>query len=114
VGLIRAGDSLSLYLDGSHLGTADNVNLTSFENAANSVLAFGAAKWMRLASQRTRVLDGLIDQIEIYDHALSQPEIEGRYRAFVPEPSTTLLFTLIALGLCSWPAPLWRRIADVG
>jgi hypothetical protein len=113
VGLVRAGASLSLYLDGSHLGTADNVNLTSFENAANSVLVFGAAKWMRLASQRTRVLDGLIDQIEIYDHALSQPEIEERYRAFVPEPNTMMLFTLGGLGLCSWPVPLWRRLRNV-
>jgi hypothetical protein len=47
---------------------------------------------MAQAYQRTRVLDGLIDQIEVYDQALTTTEIGSRYQAFaVPEPSTAMM-----------------------
>jgi hypothetical protein len=41
--------------------------------------------------------DGLIDEVRIYDHALSESEVLGLYQ--IPEPSTTALLVLAA-GSC--------------
>jgi hypothetical protein len=52
-----------------------------------------------------RFFQGLIDEVAVYDRALSSAEIANLYlMASVPEPSTVLL---VSLGLCV--APLWRR-----
>jgi hypothetical protein len=92
--LTRDGSTFSLFLDGQHLGTDTSVSLNSFNSSSNSVIVFGAAKWMRLAYMRARVLDGLIDQIEVYDVALSEDAILDRYDAFaVPEPSSLVLLS---------------------
>jgi hypothetical protein len=94
VGLVRNGSSLDLYLDGSLVGSDSAVSIQAFNSSANSVAIFGAAKWMRLDFMRTRVLDGLIDQIEIFNHAMSSAEVNARYAAVVPEQSAGILLVI--------------------
>ena len=104
LGLVRHGTEFQLYLDGSLLGTDSSVAVNSFAEPTNTVVVFGAAKWMRLPNMRTRVFDGLVDQIEIYGENLSASEIEARYLAFaapaVPEPNS-LLLAVVAV-CCGW------------
>ena len=46
-------------------------------------------------------IDGLIDDVYIYDRALSASEVQTLFSS-VPEPSTTLLFTLGFIGMSSF------------
>ena len=51
-----------------------------------------------------RPYDGLLDEVAIYDHALSAGEVSTIYTNGIPEPSSLLL-----LGLAALPALRWRR-----
>lgn len=87
IGLTFDGTSLALYLDGQLAGNDNAVSLGSLTASGNSVIVFGGIKTSSASSQRTRMLDGLLDQIEIYDRALLPGEVQGRYEAFaVPDP----------------------------
>ena len=71
--------------------------------ANNSPIVFGATTWMRLPHFRERIHDGLIDQIEVYDTALTDAAIAARYDAFVPEPSTLVIATAGIVGAATRP-----------
>ena len=85
------------------MDTDTSVSMNSFDKSGNSVIVFGAAKWMRKDHHRLRVHDGLLDQIEIYDQALTESEVAARYNAFaatVPEPTSVILWCqLVAFGI---------------
>lgn len=58
--------------------------------------------------------DGIIDEVAIYDSALSWEQIQLHYSAAVPEPGG-LLLAMFGLGICSAVRPRWRRRPnDVG
>lgn len=87
VALVNSASTLSLYLDGQQLGGSGSAALNSLGDSSNTFIVFGSAKWMANATGRARVLDGMVDQVEIYDQALTPQQIEDRYTAFVPEPA---------------------------
>jgi len=61
---------------------------------------FGGIKHPYNLSRRSRMLDGLIDQIEIYNDALPQSDIRARYDAIaIPEPSTLALLCMGTIGM---------------
>ncbi|MEQ8667656.1 MAG: LamG domain-containing protein [Pirellulales bacterium] len=100
VGIVKNGSAMSIYMDGSLIGSDSSVSLNSFDRTGNSVIVFGAGKWMRLPEFRQRVFDGMIDQIEVYDSDLTAHEVADRYQAFaVPEPSSLVLGLCAACGL---------------
>jgi hypothetical protein len=105
IGLVRSGTSLSLYFDGQPLGTDSDVTLNSLANPANSMIVFGGIKSTSNAANRARVLDGMIDQIEIYDSALTRADLQAQFAA-VPEAST---FSLVVA--CIGMATLRKIVA---
>lgn len=111
VGLVRSGTGFDLYLDGELIGSDASTNLTSLGVSANSFIVFGGIKSTGTQGGRDRILDGLIDQIEIYDYALDQAEIRDRLDAVtVPEPASLALWTCGIFGLLA--ARQFRRKRD--
>jgi len=107
VGMVREGTSFSLFLDGDLLGTDAETDINSLDVVDNSVIVFGGLKQIYNESRRSRMLDGLLDQIEIYNVALSESEIRDRYEVMaVPEPST---FFLLCAGTLAMLACARRR-----
>jgi len=86
------------YINGVLANTADtgadnvNVNTTTTSSTASSALH---SVWFGGRNQTGNLgsFDGLIDEVRIYDHALTQSEVTALYA--IPEPSTGL--ALVAL-----------------
>jgi hypothetical protein len=98
---------MTLYLDGQRLGTANAVAVNSLALASNSFIVFGAAKFMDTPTARARILDGMVDQVEMYDQALTPSQALERYQAFaVPEPSG------VFIGACAVGMLVLRRHAQ--
>lgn len=102
------GSSMTFYLgqdDGSHTLPALASNTTSGSgNILNSTgdLWIGADPFH--PGDAERMFDGAIDDVRIYNRALTASEINAVYT--VPEPSTLTIFAIG--GLCSL-AYAWRR-----
>lgn len=80
---------VSLYVNGAPAGSsATSTPLARWALAAGSILADGTV---------TDPLTGMIDELVIYDRALSPTEIAAHFSA-VPEPSSALACALLLLG----------------
>lgn len=88
------GSDYAFYVNGSSVGTASDA--TSIPNAA-AFLNLGQTEGIGY-------LDGLLDEVQIYNRALSSDEIASL--AAVPEPSTLFL---AGAGLVGLGANAWRR-----
>jgi hypothetical protein len=77
--ITRTGNTYTFYADGSSLGT--QVDTRAIPNAA-AALTFGQ-------SENTGFLDGRLDEIQIYNEALSAAQVDQL--STVPEPATLLL-----------------------
>jgi len=87
----QVNNETTLYIDGSKLGTAD------YRHDGGNLFRVGAGKY-----DRGYAWDGTIDDVSVYDHALSQAEVSALYSATdVPEPSTLAIFALGMMGLAS-------------
>ena len=85
VALTRSADTYTFYADGASKGSVEDAR--SLPNA-NAPLTFGTA-------ENLGYLNGRLDDLRIYDTALSENEIAALY----PEPSSILMLTLACLGL---------------
>ena len=100
VALVREGNTVHGYLNGSYYGsdTASGTysgptpTLAAIGNRYNSV----AGGWY--VNGDTYKWDGAIDELLVYDRALSATEVQTLYSP-VPEPTTALLVGLGLLGL---------------
>lgn len=96
VAVVSADPSLAtkvgLYLDGSYLGS---VSSRGFQDIGNSYqIGSFFTEWGWEYSK------GMIDDINVFDHALSDDEIQRLYRsASIPEPATAVSLLLGVIGL---------------
>jgi hypothetical protein len=72
------------YVDGTLMQT--RANQTSFHSANNGTVTVG---WDTAGNGRR--FNGTLDEVAIYDYALSAGQIQALYGAAIPEPSTVLL-----------------------
>jgi hypothetical protein len=89
----QSSNSTSLYIDGDLFGTA------GYRNASGSNFQVGAAP-----ASRAWGWDGKIDEVYIYDTALSSSDVSSLYTTGsvqVPEPTTLAIFALGMMGLAS-------------
>ena len=83
-----ADSSLRVYIDGV-LQTRDGGN----NNNSGQALVTGDGFWIASETTHIRGFNGVIDEVRVYDHALSQSEVTDL--ASVPEPGS---FALLGLG----------------
>jgi sialidase-1 len=91
--ITREGTLFSFYLDGGLLGTDNNSGAIP---DPNTTFQMGTAE----SGHPERILRGALDEVRLYDNALSAPQISQ----LVPEPSVATLFGL-GLGMLG----AWRR-----
>lgn len=95
---VREGTGFSLYADGQLVGNDPDVAINSLSAPGNSVIVFGGVKSLSNSANRVRLLDGLIDNVSIYNHALTGAEIAAQYQAIaVPEASSLSLAAIAAV-----------------
>jgi hypothetical protein len=100
---------VTLYLDGGLAtvgNTSSGVGVNPFTFAANDVSSPGEIGHVgaNLATDQTAsasFLEGMIDDLAFYDHALSPAEVVDIFQNGVPEPSTCVLLAFGILGLGS-------------
>jgi hypothetical protein len=85
VALVQDGADLFIYVDGVLANSASDADIPNISNPLNAIV--GAAD---SGSYTYNYFDGLIDDVRIYDNALSESDI----RAIMPEPATVLLLGL--------------------
>lgn len=85
----RSGTTYTFYVDGVSLGTTSS-SLTIPD--ANAPLTIGQAEGVGF-------FDGRLDDVRIYDRALSQAEVQALMPAAVPEPASVVLAGAGAAGL---------------
>lgn len=90
---ILNGTSMQIYVDGSLDATATYSGTPSPSTANSGNIQLGNHY------QFSRPLDGLLDDIRIYNHALSQSEISAL--ASVPEPSSLAMLAIAAIGFAT-------------
>ena len=90
----KSGES-KLYVDGAEFSTNTQV-FDLITESSNVDISRGHVN--------TRWFNGLIDEVAIYDTALSAERIQAHYIAGIPEPGTLLLLLSGLVGL--W---IWRR-----
>lgn len=90
---LREGTSVRLYIDGDLVASTASALPINVDN--NHPLEFGA-----LSALDRQYFNGAVDDVRLYNHALSQEEINV---LAVPEPSTVV--AMIGLGLLAF----WRR-----
>jgi len=100
--LTRSGSTYTFYADGVSLGT--QTSSLSIPNA-NAPLTIGQAEGLGF-------FDGRLDEIKIYDEALSASQIAqlGKVPERVPEPSNLISSVVVTLGVLSL---LRRKKSDV-
>ncbi len=96
-----AGDSVSLYVNGSLIGSAAIVwSNSTFDMAERSGETLTATYGIR--GDLSNRLDGSMDEFAMYDYGLSASEISAHYAAAIPEPSfyaLALSGVMFALGI---------------
>ncbi len=97
VAFVREANDVSVYLNGQ-LEIESTMNLRSGTKWVDGTWAFGGRTDILTLSQR---FAGSMDEIAIYDRALSHEEIRAHYLVGVPEPSTGLLLALACLSLAA-------------
>lgn len=106
LGLVREGNSFSLFLDGELVGNDPSTAFNSFNVSSNTVMVLGGYK---SGTNYKRMLDGMIDQVEVYDEALTQSQIVERYNAIATVPEANSL-VLLAAAIVGCSAYLYRRL----
>jgi len=93
------GDASSIvgYIDGVASGGSWDLG----GNGADTPVQSNAQLWLA-GSSGSGDLDGQIDEIAIYDRALSATEVAEHYNAAVPEPASALLAIFGVAGLLGW------------
>jgi hypothetical protein len=91
-------DSVTLFVNGINVGNA-SFKGRDIGSAVDGTLIGGN----RLHSGLTERFDGWIDELFLYDHALSEVEVNELYSSPVPSPSSAaiLLTALVMLMLCT-------------
>ena len=92
LGVTTSGNFFTLYLDGIAVGSGS----VAFDTPAGTNFVIGRVPG---SLGDIRLLDGLVDEIRVYDTALSAPEM--RALATIPEPDTGVLVVAGLLGLAS-------------
>ena len=91
VAVVKSGSTFTFYLNGSSIGTATSTASIPYPSAP---LTFG---YLETSAGMT----GALDNIALYDRALSSSEVSGM--SSIPEPSTyAALFGLAALGFAAY------------
>jgi hypothetical protein len=89
----------SLYVDGVMDGSDTSTPLTALSQSGSSSVPLDIGtdlQWVTHGSNYYEgFLDGTLDEIAVYSHALSSGRIAAHYAAGVPEPAT---LSLLALG----------------
>ncbi|TWT54158.1 hypothetical protein Pla22_17930 [Rubripirellula amarantea] len=91
------GNTLSIYIDGSF---EDSSTLTGTPMASGRELRIGAS-YGGNSSGSVREVNGLIDDVRLYDQALNSNQIMS-LAVGVPEPSTTVALCLGVLATVTW------------
>lgn len=99
---ILNGTSMQIYVDGALDATATYSGIPSPSTANSGNIRLGDHY------QFSRPLEGLLDDVRIYDHALSQSEISAL--ASIPEPSSLAMLAIAAIGFTTLPRRNNRRI----
>lgn len=88
----RESNVLRLYVDGILVDTTAETSPTNVNNSIDLIIG-----GLQPSGFATQFFDGQVDDIAIFDHALSQSEITRIFNAgvsAVPEPSSLLLFAI--------------------
>ena len=99
--IVRDGNLISGYLNGAFVGS---VSVTGSYGGSPSTLAAIGNRYNSVAGGwygnqvGSYKFDGAVDDFYAYDRALSATEVQALFTA-VPEPSTSLLFTLGLIGI---------------
>jgi hypothetical protein len=102
LGVTSSGDFATLYLDGFVVATGT----LTIDTPSGTPFVVGRVPG---ALGSIRQLDGLVDEIRVYDTALSAAEIQAL--AMIPEPSPALLVGLGLVALGGWSARRRGRAA---
>ena len=88
-----AGDNAArIYVDGQQLlSVTDDANSFSFSKA----LQIGRPT--SIAGGLKRVFGGQLDEVALFNRALTPDEVSAQYLAAVPEPSTFIIWALLGL-----------------
>lgn len=81
VGVVRGAEDMDIYVDGVNVGGSYSGTGGSIAHSYSH-----ASIGRREANERTMYFDGLVDDLRIYDHALTSQEVQN-----IPEPVTLLL-----------------------
>lgn len=86
---------MNIYVDGENVGTMTAKGSILYSDIAQ--LTIGVQD---TGTEIMRYFHGIIDDVYLYDRALSKSEVQGLYAATpVPEPTTLLLFVTSIVGL---------------
>lgn len=96
IGLVREGAAFSMFLDGELIGSDPSTVFNSFDVVSNTFIVLGGVK---SGTNYYRLLDGMLDQVEVYDEALTQGQIQARYDAIAAVPEASSLALLASVGL---------------
>jgi hypothetical protein len=92
---------LTLYLDGVEIAQL-TIDITGNTGSGDLHIGTHGYTWMSPTY-------GIIDEVHIYDYALSQSEILADMTAPIPEPTTILLFSTGLIGLVAFRRRIRRK-----